>query len=153
MSVPPAPVSARSLLTGAAVGGALLLGAVVAAPPAVSAAAPQETVTVDSEGRIAADGSLTLSGTYRCLDATGPVFVGSSVRQEPATTQYSVSGTRAVCDGETHRWENTGRVPSGALEAGAAEVEATLIELRSSDGLLLPDFHAVERQTVELVQD
>lgn len=48
--------------------------------------------------------------TYRCLDATGPVFVGSSVHREPATTRYSVGG-------------------------------------------LLPNFHAVERQTIELVQD
>ncbi|MGP3732840.1 DUF6299 family protein [Streptomyces sp. GDS52] len=87
------------------------------------------------------------------MDATGPVFVGSSVHREPATTRYSVGGTRAVCDGGTHRWENTGRVPSGALKAGAADVEATLTELRSVDGLLLPDFHAVERQTVKLVQD
>ncbi|MGJ3561249.1 DUF6299 family protein [Streptomyces sp. INA 01156] len=103
--------------------------------------------------RIAADGSVTLSGTYRCLEATGPVFVGSFVHREPATTRYSVGGTRAVCDGETHRWENTGRVPSDALKAGAADVEATLTELRSVDGLLLPDFHAVERQTIELVQE
>ncbi|WP_457462232.1 DUF6299 family protein [Streptomyces sp. TE5632] len=146
-------MSARSVLAGAAVGGALLLGALVAAPPAVSAVAPQEIVTVDSEGRIAADGSVALSGTYRCLDATGPVFVGSSVHQEPATTRYGVGGTRAVCDGETHRWENTGRVPSDALKAGAADVETTLIELRSVDGLQLPNFHAVERQTVKLVQD
>lgn len=150
---PAAPVSARSVLAVVAVGGALLLGAVVTAPPAASAVAPQEIVTVDSEGRTAADGSVTLSGTHRCPNATGQVFVGSSVHQEPATTQYGIGGTRAVCDGETHRWENTGRVPSGALKAGAADVEATLTEMRSADGRLLPDFRVVERQTIKLVQD
>ncbi|WP_326755346.1 DUF6299 family protein [Streptomyces hirsutus] len=146
--------SARPVLIRAAACAALLLGTAVAAPPAASAApAPvQETVTVDSEGRIADDGTVTLSGTYRCLDASGPVLVGSSVHQGAAHTRYGVGGTLAVCDGETHEWENTGRVPSGALKAGAADVEATLTELRSAGLLLLPVFHAVHQQEVTLVR-
>ncbi|MFC5958951.1 DUF6299 family protein [Streptomyces pratens] len=149
-----APVSgsARPVLVRAVACAALLLAAAVAAPPA-AAAAPvpaEETMTVDSEGRIADDGTVTLSGTYRCLDASGPVLVGSSVHQGTAHTRYGVGGTLAVCDGETHEWENTGRVPSDALEAGAVDVEATLIELRSVDGLLLPVFHAVQQQEVTL---
>ncbi|WAX77396.1 DUF6299 family protein [Streptomyces sp. KMM 9044] len=144
------PVSVRSVLVAAAAGGALLLG--VAAPPAASAA-PGGTVTVDSEGRIAADGSVTLSGTYRCLDTSGPVLVGSSVHQGDATTRYSAGGTLAECDGETHGWENTGKAPDGAVEAGAADVEVTLTELRTVDGLLLPEFHAVHQRTVTLVRD
>ncbi|MFI8308236.1 DUF6299 family protein [Streptomyces sp. NPDC085927] len=155
MSVPASVSgSARPVLIRAAACAALLFGTAVAAPPAASAApAPvHETVTVDSEGRIAADGTVTLSGTYRCLDASGPVLVGSSVHQGTAPTRYGVGGTRAVCDGETHTWENTGRVPSGTLEAGAADVEATLTELRPVDGLLLPVFHAVQQQEVDLVR-
>ncbi|MEF9907106.1 DUF6299 family protein [Streptomyces sp. P9-A2] len=152
-----APVSgsARPVLVRAAACAALLLAAAVAAPPAVAAAPvpAEETVTVDSEGRIADDGTVTLSGTYRCLDASGPVFVGSSVRQGTAHTRYGVGGTPAVCDGETHRWENTGRVPSDALGAGVADVEATVTELRSVDGLtLLPVFHAVQQQEVTLAR-
>ncbi|MGY0070385.1 DUF6299 family protein [Streptomyces sp. QTS137] len=151
----PVSVSVRSVLVAAAAGGALLLGAVAAAPPAASAApaAPGATVTVEPEGRIAADGRVTLSGTYRCLDASGPVLVGSSVHQGDATTRYGVGGTLAVCDGETHSWENTGKVPADAVEAGAADVEATLTELRTVDGLLLPEFHAVHQQAVILVRD
>lgn len=146
--------AACPVLIGAAACAALLLGTAVAAPPATSAApAPAgETVTVDSEGRIADDGSVTLSGTYRCPDASGPVLVGSSVHQGAAHTRYGVGGTRAVCDGGTHRWENTGKVPSDALEAGTADVEATLTELRSVDGLPLPEFHAVQRREITLVR-
>ncbi|MEU3176602.1 DUF6299 family protein, partial [Streptomyces sp. NPDC007000] len=102
-------------------------------------------------GLIAPDGRrVTLSGTYRCTDASGPVLVGSSVRQEPAVTRYGVGGTRAQCDGRTHRWENTGSVPSDALKAGAADVEVTLVELRPVGGLPLPLFHASLRQDITL---
>ncbi|WP_078878348.1 DUF6299 family protein [Streptomyces sp. NBRC 110035] len=155
----------RSVLAGAAACGALLLGAVVAAPSVASAApeppaapvasaapaASPVSVTVDPVGLIAPDGRrVTLSGTYRCTDASGPVLVGSSVRQEPAVTRYGVGGTRAQCDGRTHRWENTGSVPSDALKAGAADVEVTLVELRPVGGLPLPLFHASLRQDITL---
>ncbi|MCX2927005.1 DUF6299 family protein [Streptomyces sp. NEAU-W12] len=149
----------RSVLAGAAACGALLLGAVVAAPsvasaapepPAAPAASPA-SVTVDPVGLIAPDGRrVTLSGTYRCTDASGPVLVGSSVRQEPAVTRYGIGGTQAQCDGRTHRWENTGSVPSDALEAGAADVEVTLVELSPVGGLPLPLFHASLRQDITL---
>ncbi|MCP3769247.1 DUF6299 family protein [Streptomyces sp. MAR25Y5] len=149
-----APVSgpARPLLVRATACAALLLGAAVAAPPAASAAPVHETVTVDSEGRIAADGTVTLSGTYSCLDVSGPVLVGSSVHPGTGDTRYGVGGTLAVCDGETHAWENTGRVPSAVLKAGSVDVEATLTELRSAGGLPLPVSHAVQQREVTLVR-
>ncbi|GAA3496564.1 hypothetical protein GCM10019016_036650 [Streptomyces prasinosporus] len=144
-------MSVRPVL-GAVTGAALLLlGSVAAAPSAVSAA-PAETVTVDSVGRMA-DGSVTLSGTYRCTDATGPVYVSSSVRQGSSAYSHSVGGTRAVCDGREHRWENTGNVSDDALKAGPAHVEATIVEMRSEGVLVLPHFHAVQRQDITLVQD
>ncbi|MGW1602184.1 DUF6299 family protein, partial [Streptomyces eurythermus] len=62
----------RSLLA-AALGAAALLCA-TAAP---AAAAPGEYITVDPTGRIAADGTVTLSGSYRCTGATGAAFIGS----------------------------------------------------------------------------
>lgn len=139
---------------GAAAGSALLLlGFAAAAPSPASAApaAPSESVTVDAEGRMA-DGSVTLSGTYRCLGGDGPVFVSSSVNRPSSGTHYSVGGTRAVCDGKEHRWENTGTVPAGALEAGRAHVEAALMELRPSGVLLVPVVHAVEHQDITLVE-
>ncbi|MEV8596895.1 DUF6299 family protein [Streptomyces sp. NPDC052012] len=142
----------RPALTAAAAAALLLLGTgAVAAPSAAASAAPGETVTVNTVGRIAADGTVTLSGTYRCTGATGPVFVSSSVRQGASSTvRYGVGGTRAVCDGRVHAWKNTGSVPAGAVEAGAADVEATVTELRSFGGLPLPVIHVVARQDVKL---
>ncbi|MFH8470014.1 DUF6299 family protein [Streptomyces sp. NPDC017991] len=155
---------------GTAAGAALLL----AAAPAAGALSPQgasaepvalsETVTVDPTARLAADGTVTLSGTYRCKGSTGPVFVSSSLRQAgPALSQddsslskggssvrKGIGSTTAVCDGAEHRWTNTGHTEPGRFRAGAAKVEATLMELRSG-GLPLPMFHAAREQDVTLV--
>ncbi|MEU7719483.1 DUF6299 family protein [Streptomyces tibetensis] len=140
-------------LLGASAGAALLLltGA-GAAPATASALAPTASVTVDAVGKIAADGTVTLSGTYRCAGSSGPVFVSSSVSQGASTTRYGIGGTRAVCDGAEHRWVNTGRATSGALVAGAAHVQAAVMELRSFGILPLPVFHAVKDQDVTLQQ-
>ncbi|MFD4574387.1 DUF6299 family protein [Streptomyces sp. NPDC058417] len=135
-------------LTGAA---ALLLLAVPAG------AAPSEDITVTSVGRLAADGTVTLSGTYRCAGATGPVYVSSSLTQESAadtadgtTLRHGIGGTRALCDGAVHPWVNTGRPAPASLAPGAARVEATLMELRQQGGLPLPRFHATRAQDVTL---
>ncbi|MBD0838289.1 DUF6299 family protein [Streptomyces sp. TRM68416] len=130
----------------AAAGAALLL---TAAPSAT--ADPYETVTVDPTGTVAADGTVTLSGTYRCTGGTGPVFVSSSVAQASPTTRYGIGGTRAVCDGAEHRWQNTGK-PSTTLEPGTAHVEATVMELSPAGGLPLPRFHAAHQQDITLVE-
>ncbi|MEU0672966.1 DUF6299 family protein [Streptomyces sp. NPDC006172] len=145
-------MSLRPALT-AAVGAALLLLAVPAA--SASAADPAraaEAVTVDPTGSIAADGTVTLSGTYRCVDSTGPVFVASSIGQDASTVRYGIGGTRAVCDGVEHRWVNTGKPMPGSLKAGAARVEATILELRPQGLLPLPEFHAAQSYDVTLVQ-
>ncbi|MGW2836111.1 DUF6299 family protein [Streptomyces sp. NPDC001286] len=133
---------------GLAAGAALLLLTAPAAP----AADPSETVTVDPTGTIAADGTVTLSGTYRCLGNTGPAFVSSSVSQAKPDVRQGIGGTSAVCDGQEHRWQNTGK-PSDALDAGTASVEAAVMELRPVGGLPLPRFHAVQRQDVTLTRD
>ncbi|GGW65767.1 DUF6299 family protein [Streptomyces caelestis] len=143
-------------LLGAAAGAALLLltGATAApatADPATAVPAPYEAVTVDRVGRIATDGTVTLSGTYRCQSSSGPVFVSSSVSQGVSTIRYGTGGTRAVCDGAEHRWVNKGRPVPGSLVPGAAHVEATLMELGAFSGLL-PRFHAVQGQTVTLTR-
>ncbi|MET8828529.1 DUF6299 family protein [Streptomyces sp. NPDC004610] len=140
----------RPVLLGAA---AALLALALSAPTAATAG-PFESVTIDPTGRIAADGTITLSGTYRCLGATGPVFVSSSVAQGSATDQsrvrYGIGGSPALCDGAVHSWTNTGRPSPGTLVPGAADVEATVTEL-SSQGLPLPIFHAVGEAEVTLV--
>ncbi|MEG8278909.1 DUF6299 family protein [Streptomyces sp. AHA2] len=140
----------RSLL-GAAAGAALLLLTGAGAAPA-TASAVADSVTVDAAGRIAADGTVTLTGTYRCASSSGPVFVSSSVSQGVSTTRYGIGGTRAVCDGAEHRWVNTGRPMPGSLVPGAARVEATLMELRLFGGLPLPSVHAASDQAVTLTR-
>ncbi|MFJ9046041.1 DUF6299 family protein [Streptomyces sp. NPDC102347] len=137
---------------GATAGAALLLlGTAVVAPSASASAAPAEYVTVDPEGRVTADGTVTLSGTYRCTAGTGPVFVSSSVSQGTPTINYGIGGTGAVCDGEEHRWQNSGTAPQNALAAGPARVEATVLELRGSGLLVIPVPHAVSHEDVTLV--
>lgn len=143
------PVRSAALATAA--GAALLL---LTAPAAT--AAPHdarlvaESVTVDPTGRIAADGSITLSGTYRCTGGTGPVYVSSTVSQSDPSARYGVGGTRAVCDGLEHRWVNTGTPDTVVLKPGAAHVEATLMELRPMGIVPLPSFHARQGQDVTL---
>jgi hypothetical protein len=155
---------------GAATGAALLLltaptaahaldeplAPTASAPSADSPAAPvaaADSVTVDTAGKLAADGTITLSGTYRCSAATGPVFVSSSLVQDGGNVRHGIGGTRAVCDGAEHRWANTARPGTTTFAAGEAQVEATLMELRPGFlGLPLPHFHATSRRQVMLAQ-
>ncbi|MEU5593342.1 DUF6299 family protein [Streptomyces sp. NPDC020298] len=144
---------------GAAAGAAVLLLTAAAAPAqlfaaavAPAAAGPYETVTVDPTGRVAADGTVTLSGTYRCTAGRGPVFVSSSVSQSPLPVPHGIGGTVARCDGADHRWKNSGRILGDTVRAGVAHVEATVLELRLHGALPLPYFHAVRQRDVTLVQ-
>ncbi|MER6349060.1 DUF6299 family protein [Streptomyces sp. NPDC001595] len=136
----------RSLLGVAAVAALAL-----AAPATPATADVTETITVDQVGRIAADGTLTLSGTYRCTGATGPVFVSSSVAQSDGSVRQGIGGSRAVCDGLTRVWQNSAKPLPSTLKAGAAQVEAVLMELNTASGLPLPRFHAALRQDVTLL--
>ncbi|MFI9586740.1 DUF6299 family protein [Streptomyces sp. NPDC052236] len=114
------------------------------------AAAPG-TVTIDRTGQIAPNGTITLTGTYRCSPPQpGPVLVGVKLTQEGATA--SVGGTTARCDGKLHTWRNTGPTESPFVP-GAAHGEATLFGLDSSDGLgPLPFFLDTDGQDLNLRQ-
>ncbi|MGX9884582.1 DUF6299 family protein [Streptomyces sp. NPDC002276] len=142
-------MSLRTAL-GSAAGAALLL--VSAAPAATASAGSYETVTVDPTGSIAPDGTVTLSGTYRCLGNSGPVFVSSSVSQGDSAVRHGIGGTRAVCDGTEHSWENSGKPSSDPLNPGPAQVEATVMELSPQGGLPLPRFHAAQHQDITLTE-
>ncbi|MEU2715886.1 DUF6299 family protein [Streptomyces sp. NPDC007205] len=135
----------------AALGAAALLCAAVA--PAT--ADTSEKVTVDKTGHVAEDGTVTLSGTYRCTGAKGIAFVSSSISQGDKNRKsvYGIGGSAADCDGALHRWENTGKVSPGSLKAGKAHVQATVTELRSGGLLLLPSFHAVQEKDVTLAKN
>ncbi|MEU2332665.1 DUF6299 family protein [Streptomyces sp. NPDC006654] len=134
----------------AALGSAALL--CVAVAPASATAGPTESVTVETTGRLAGDGTVTLSGTYTCTDATGPVFISSSISQDSPTFRHGIGGTQAECDGTTHTWQNTGKVASEKLAPGKAQVEATILELRPAGGLPLPYFHATKEQDITLAK-
>ncbi|MGW6537088.1 DUF6299 family protein [Streptomyces sp. NPDC055051] len=96
-----------------------------------------DLLMVDRAGLLGADGTITLSGTYRCLDdSAGPVLVGSTLRQQDRSA--GIGGTRAVCDGALHTWTNTAVVKDPAYQPGDARVEATLTQLTPQGGLGLP---------------
>lgn len=124
----------------------------LAATTVPAGADPSETVTVDPTGTIASDGTVTLSGTYSCLGNTGPVFVSSSLSQGSSDVRHGIGGSRALCDGVAHRWENTGKPSSEPAQPGAADVEATVMELHPLGGLPLPRFHAVQHQSIVLTR-
>ncbi|MFG2129778.1 DUF6299 family protein [Streptomyces sp. NPDC048751] len=147
--LPPRPL--RHALAAAA--GAALLVLAVPAQAATAASYGTGTLTVDPTGTLAADGTVTLSGTYRCLGNTGPVFISSSVSQAAPDIRYGIGGSRAVCDGVKHRWQNTGRPPldsPDALKPGSAQVYATVMELYPAGGLPLPLLHAAGERAVRL---
>ncbi|QNP69637.1 hypothetical protein IAG44_09400 [Streptomyces roseirectus] len=142
----------RSAL-GTAAGAALLL---LSTPTAQATADPYEpmpthSVTVDPMARITTDGTVTLSGTYRCLATTGPAFISSSVDQDPeGKLRHGIGGTTAICDGAEHTWHNTGRPSPSTLTPGKARAEATLMELTPAPSLPLPHFHARDTREVTL---
>ncbi|KPI10518.1 hypothetical protein OK074_0153 [Actinobacteria bacterium OK074] len=137
--------TARTVL--AAVAGSALL---VLAAPTAGAASSYDEVTVDHYGTVTADGTITLSGSYRCLGAGGPVFVSSSVAQHDPRVRHGVGGTRAVCDGAVHHWANS-ETRKGAYRPGEAHVEATLMEV-SGHGLPVPHFLAAREGEVVLTE-
>ncbi|MFD9792505.1 DUF6299 family protein [Streptomyces sp. NPDC059070] len=116
--------------------------------PAV--AAGSGAVTADTVGTVAPDGTVTLSGTYRCtLTAPGPVFISSSVRV--GNVRYGIGGTAANCDGAEHTWTNHDRPGfGGRVTPGPAEVDATLVQLDGRGGLPLPSVVASDRHDVDL---
>ncbi|MET8958672.1 DUF6299 family protein [Streptomyces sp. NPDC004074] len=135
-------------VVGVVFGAALLLSA---APAAGAQAGRHEELTIHRIGRLTADGTLTLSGTYRCHGGGGPVFVSSSVSQGDSRVSHGVGGTLAVCDGYEHRWTNS-ETRRGAYHPGRALAGATLMELGAT-GLPLPTFHVVRQREVRLVED
>lgn len=129
--------------------GALLV--LTAATAATAHAGPGDDLTVDPRGTVAEDGTVTLSGTYRCTDdSEGPVFVGSTLVQ--GSRSAGIGGTQAVCDGQDHRWTNSAVVKEPGYESGAARVEASLMQLvpTAPMGLPLPEFLLREDQDITL---
>ncbi|MFD3532541.1 DUF6299 family protein [Streptomyces sp. NPDC058664] len=131
---------------------ALAAGALLAsaAAPLAHAGGAAEDLSVHGYGTVGDDSTVTLSGTYRCLDdSAGPVFVSSTLVQGDRSA--GIGGTRAVCDGHLHEWINTSVVKDPAYRPGTARVQATLMQLTTGGwGLPTPEFLAVEEAAVEL---
>lgn len=115
---------------------ACIATALVVGPLSASAGAQlsSNTVTIDQVGRIASDGAITLTGTYRCSSQpVGPVLIGSQAIQ--GSSRVHLEGVVATCDGQQRSWRATGR-GTETLVPGAASSEATLLHLDFSHGLV-----------------
>ncbi|GAA3156706.1 DUF6299 family protein [Streptomyces echinatus] len=132
---------------------ALAAAALVCAAVGPAGADPSELITVDPVGLIASDGTVTLSGSYRCVGGTGPVLVSSSLSQADPGLRHGIGGSTARCDGAEHRWENSGKATPEVLKSGAARVEATLMELRPSGILVLPVLHEATDRDITLARN
>ncbi|MDH6119037.1 DUF6299 family protein [Kitasatospora sp. GAS204B] len=147
-----------ALLAGAAPAGAVN-GAVAGPPnapinrPAAGPAGPTGggAVAVDAVGTVGSDGTVTLSGSYRCLTG-GAVFVSSSLRIGDQSRSIG-NGTRATCDGSPHRWSSQEKPYALDARPGPARVEATLVHLTEGPLVPMPEFLAVQQQDITLVAD
>ncbi|GAA5044907.1 DUF6299 family protein [Streptomyces similanensis] len=147
---------AAALLIAAPAAPAATTAATAAATTAATAATTvaadaAETVTVDRTVRQNADGTVTISGAYRCTGATGAVFISSAISQGDSENTHSIGGTQAVCDGAAHRWANSGN-PLHTFAKGPAHVQAIITELVPQGILLVPAFHALRDQDVTVAR-
>ena len=100
---------------------------------------------------MAADGAITVSGSYQCsADHVGTVLVGGTVEQ--ADLHAAIGGSVATCDGRPHTWRTTGQ-PYGAFLPGPARGDATLVELHAGESLIpvLPNILAHDTRDVTIV--
>ncbi|WP_035840574.1 DUF6299 family protein [Kitasatospora azatica] len=136
----------------ATVAGTLLLTLLTGAAPAGAAdsRSMSDEVTVSPTGVLGSDGTVTLSGTYRC-SASGTVFVSSKLRA--GAEEHGIGGSSAKCDGRRHSWTNRDTPRRSTLATGPAEVEATVMKLDTSSGLPMPKLLATQRQFITLVAE
>jgi hypothetical protein len=108
-----------------------------------------DVVTITPTGIIAPDGTVTLSGSYRCLDSNA-AFVSSNLRS--GSTQLGIGGTHAVCDGQWHGWLNQGRPAYVSVQPGVVHVGAALMELTFSGLVPMPSVLASGERDIMLTQ-
>ncbi|WP_327168235.1 DUF6299 family protein [Streptomyces subrutilus] len=121
---------------------------------APATAAPQgNAISVQRHADFGGDGTVTLSGTYRC-DGTSPVrTVQISAVLVQDRVRLGFGGGEALCDGREHPWRATGslRMTPG-VHRGPAGAEVRLQEIGRSGGLLPTSLRTVaeDRRAVEL---
>ncbi|MFE2166421.1 DUF6299 family protein [Streptomyces sp. NPDC059447] len=104
-------------------------------------------ISVRPDVRIAGDGTITLSGTYHCEQASplGAMQIKAEVLQEGR--RLSIGGAQVVCDGTEHGWEaHAPGFATGGVRPGRATVTAELQEVHLSG--LMPSAVATVAQDV-----
>jgi hypothetical protein len=132
------------------------LTAVVVLSPSASADSFSGSISAHRQARIAPDGTLTLSGTYRCETPSSAraVFVSGSLVQD--NKRLGFGSTEARCDGQEHEWSSSGPVDglmNLGFHEGQAAVDAHLMTLESDGGLPMPRALAGQEEPVRLVDD
>lgn len=127
---------------------AVLLGA------GTAAAAPGQDIEVNTTAVIAADHTVTASGTYRCTESAPlePVYVTASVRQ--GSMSISGDSQKAECDGAWRNWSLKSRAFGDFhLTPGPATVQGHLVQIKPRTGLIPieTNFVAAAERQVELV--
>ncbi|MDI2125546.1 DUF6299 family protein [Yinghuangia seranimata] len=131
---------------------ALLIAAGIAAASTLATpsanAAGADSVSLDGTGYAAADGTVSVSGTYQCAPThTGLVLVGARLERRNGTGA-GIGGTHAICDGAPHTWTNTDHVEGFA--PGTVQGEASMVELTHSGFLVMPEVVAADHGPVAL---
>ncbi|MFK0255953.1 DUF6299 family protein [Streptomyces sp. NPDC090445] len=130
---------------------ALAAGAVFTAP--AEATVFNQAVSVQSKASIGKDGTITLSGTYRCElpSPEGTIQVRAALVQDDV--HLGLSGGEAVCDGKDHAWHAHGTLGyTPQVHAGPAKATAELQEIHFSG--IMPsslDTVAADEKVVEIV--
>ncbi|WP_035802963.1 DUF6299 family protein [Kitasatospora mediocidica] len=122
----------RGRLAVAGVIGAL---AVSVAGPAFGATGGGNAVTVAPTGVIAADGTVTLSGTYHCSPSMAHGTVIDTSLTTGSVTSNIGNGVPTVCDGLEHNWAASGR-PYQAAVPGPAQVRASMVHLSPGSSII-----------------
>ncbi|MER6997698.1 DUF6299 family protein [Streptomyces sp. NPDC000410] len=135
---------------------ALAAAAAVLTPTAAAADNFTGDVSVKEQAYIAPDGTLTMSGTYRCSEPSPArrIFIASSLVQEGKRLGFG--GTEARCDGAEHSWTTSGPVGTVmnlGFHDGPAAVDARLMVMENVGGLPLPRVLAGGEKAVSLVDD
>ncbi|MCX4744867.1 DUF6299 family protein [Kitasatospora sp. NBC_01287] len=151
MRVSPALNRVRPRTAGLLGAALLALLTAAAAPAATAGATGAQEVRIDSTGSVSADGTVTLTGSYRCLSG-GAVFVSSNLRIGDESRNLG-TGVRAACDGASHRWSSRAKPEQLDAKPGPAQAEATLVHLTEGSLVPMPEFLAVGRQDITLVAD
>ena len=113
------------------------LAVLVAGPVSSASADGENSVTVAPIGTVAKDGTVTLTGTYRCSpDAGYGTVVNASVTDGHDTS--SVGGSvPATCDGYDHTWTAQG-TPYLPASVGRVRTEASLVHVDWQSSSLIP---------------